>query len=139
MRVVRLRKKCMVRGCGNLETYAISRGWGETGNVFICEGCLKEALEGISDAKERYAKKVEEQKTNAEKPLFYHPELVKKEVTEAVDEKVDEKVDDIEKSVDADEPDEDVITETKCICTECGKEFDTVKGLTSHIARVHKE
>lgn len=112
MRVVRLRKKCMVRGCGNLETYAISRGWSEIGNVFICERCLKDALDKVVEARKK-----------------------KEQTAKAVDEKVDE----IEKSVDADETVEDVITETKCICTECGKEFDTVKGLTSHIARVHKE
>lgn len=131
MRVVRLRKKCMIYGCGNVETFAISKSASGIGNVFICENCLKEALEGIGEARERYAKKVEEQKVRAEKPLFYHPELIKKEVTEVVDEKVDE----VEKAVD----EEEVIKETKCICTECGKEFDTAKGLVSHIARVHKE
>lgn len=112
MRVVRLRKKCMVRGCGNLETYAISRGWSEIGNVFICENCLKDALEGIAEARKK-----------------------KEQTAKAVDEKVDE----IEKSVDDDETVEEVITETKCICTECGKEFDTVKGLNAHISRAHKE
>lgn len=56
LQVKRLKRKCMVRGCTNLDTYSINRT-GENGNtVIICKDCLYEALaasEGICEPPEK--------------------------------------------------------------------------------------
>ena len=164
----KLKKKCMVRGCGNIETFALSRSGSEFGNVFICASCLAEGLSQVDEARKDFDEK-EKMKASkplsAPAPLFYHPEnhviktieqspepIENVSVDEVVDEAVDEVVDDVDKSVDeasdeastaVDEVTDDIERDSKkkatgFICVECGREFDTLKGLNMH-ANVHKE
>lgn len=173
----KIKKKCMIRGCGNTETFALSRSGSEFGNVFICASCLAEGLSQVDEARKDFDEK-EKMKASkplsAPAPLFYHPEKVVKvvqeepvkvaeviveEVTEEISEaekdikveSVDEVVDKVDKSVDeasdevstaVDEVTDDIERDSKkkatgFICVECGREFDTLKGLNMH-ANVHK-
>ena len=159
----KLKKKCMVRGCGNTETFALSRSGSEFGNVFICASCLAEGLSQVDEARKDFEEKEKKKasKPSSPAPLFYHPENhVTKTIEQspepienvAVDEAVDEVVDEADKSVDeasdevstaVDEVTDDIERDSKkkatgFICVECGREFDTLKGLNMH-ANVHKE
>jgi hypothetical protein len=130
----KLKKKCMVRGCGNTETFALSRSGSEFGNVFICASCLAEALSGVDEARKAYAERNQANKVSSPPPLFYNP-VVEKAVEEPaeieeVEPEANEEVSEVEET--AEEPSE------KCICTECGKEFDTEKGLNMH-KRIHEK
>ena len=65
MNVRKMKMRCDVKGCKNVDSYCISRS-AELGGVVICEGCLRDALAAI----ENY---VEPKKKTDTKPpeLFY--------------------------------------------------------------------
>lgn len=46
MNIRKVRKKCMMRGCKNTDTYAISKTR-EFGGVILCKDCLSSALNEI--------------------------------------------------------------------------------------------
>ena len=158
----KLKKKCMVRGCSNIESFALSRSGSEIGNVFICASCMAEGLSNVDECRrefdEREAKKLLSPSEPA--PLFYHPPVInaipvmeEKETHEensAVEEKasvsedsaqhIEEAQEEVPEEVPEEAP-EEVQEEqkkdtSKFICVECGKEFDTLKGLNMH-AKVH--
>ena len=135
MRVVKLKKKCMIRGCNNTESFAISNSASEIGNVWICAGCLAQALSGVDESRKDYDEKQQAKKVIAEKPLFYHPELVRKQMEEAA--KTEEAhAEEAEELVVNDAAEEAEEGSEKHMCVECGKEFDTLKGLKAH-SKVH--
>lgn len=166
--VRKLKKKCMIRGCGNTESFALTRSSSETGNVYICASCLAEGLSQVDEARKKFNAAEKVKKVSSPAPLFYHPELkvpamnvqeapfvMPSEVVveenleagqaEAAEETVYEVVD--VNSVDGAYKEQsggasDAIDEEKkhagFICTECGRGFDTLKGLNAH-AKVHKE
>lgn len=47
MNVMRIRRKCSVRGCGNTDCFVISCSRELAGSVIICKDCIKEALGAI--------------------------------------------------------------------------------------------
>ena len=47
MNVMRIRRKCSVRGCGNTDCFVISRSRELAGSVIICKDCIKEVLGAI--------------------------------------------------------------------------------------------
>ena len=139
MFIRQVKKKCGVRGCRNIETFAIARTKGELGNVFICASCLAEALSGVDEARKAYAERHQANKVSTPPPLFYNPVVAVEESAAAIEEpdeieeaepETNEEVSEVEET--AEEPSE------KCICTECGKEFDTEKGLNMH-KRIHEK
>lgn len=155
----KLKKKCMIRGCGNTETFALSRSGSEFGNVFICASCLAEGLSQVDEARKDFDEKEKNKasKPSSPAPLFYHPEnhVIKtiEQSPEPIENvSVDEVVDEVDKSVyevsdevstAVDEVTDDIERDSKkkatgFICVECGREFDTLKGLNMH-ANVHKE
>lgn len=70
-----VKRMCSVKGCRNTETYAISK-IKEFGGVIICKSCLEEALKAVNNPpKQNKGEAV----CREELPLFYHPEIVKKE------------------------------------------------------------
>jgi hypothetical protein len=48
----RLKRKCMVRGCKNVDTYSISHTREGGNSVIICLDCLSKALTVVNDYKE---------------------------------------------------------------------------------------
>ncbi len=49
MKVKRLRRKCDVRGCKNLDTYTLTRVREFGHSVIMCESCLKDALKAVKE------------------------------------------------------------------------------------------
>ena len=145
MNAKKIKRKCMVKGCKNTDTYTISkvRDFGDT--VLICKDCLQEALKAIKD----YGKpKPPEQPKEPDKPLFYNhltqQNPVPDESEPAPDEPVtdestsdksttDETVSD-ESATDESEPDNNVPEnpDTQFICPKCGKVCGSQIGLISH-------
>lgn len=108
MNVKRIKRMCSVKGCHNIDTYAISR-IKEFGGVIICKSCLETALQAIETAGNETVKKKRQQQ-----PLFYHPVIEEKKEPDIVGEKS-------EKNTDED-----------YICPKCGRRFETERGLKTH-------
>lgn len=51
MNVKKIKRKCMVKGCKNKDTYTISKSRDFGNTVLICQSCLQEALELITPPK----------------------------------------------------------------------------------------
>ena len=139
----KLKKKCMIRGCGNTESFALSKSLSDIGNVLICASCLAEALSQVDEARKDFDEAIVEKvkKPSAPPPLFYHPTVIKPIIeadvaSEEVAESVDgvDTVDDI--TEDSTKPSEPSEEQPQFICAECGKAFGTLKGLNMH-AKVH--
>ena len=71
MNVKKLKRKCSVRGCKNIETYAISKTREMGNSVIICKECLKSGYE----ATEKHIEPIKVKQVET-KPLFPHPEEV---------------------------------------------------------------
>ena len=108
MNVKKIKRKCAVKGCRNVETYTISkvRDFGDT--VLICEPCLKEALEAIKNYDKEKPKA-----TPKDPPAVFYNHLLSQPG------KVDEP------------PPPDIKKEF--ICPKCGKVYGSQSGLTGHI------
>ena len=65
MKVKRIRKKCMMRGCKNIDSYAISKSF-EFGGVNLCKDCLQSALNMIKVQENPKKKELQEGKNNGE-------------------------------------------------------------------------
>ena len=64
----RIRRRCMVRGCGNVDTFSISRTRENGNTVIICEECLQAALGAVSDVPPGIPEK---KKESVPPPLFF--------------------------------------------------------------------
>ena len=154
MFVRQVKRKCSVRGCKSTDCFAISRTR-EVGNtVIICKSCLGKALGAIDEIDPKTKSNIPAVDNTAVPSLFFNAKALGK--TEAKDGLtadvviVDEnptvtgeqtepetKIDDVpsaDDTTDADiegtNPPEDV-TEFKC--PNCGKTFDSEKGLKTHL------
>ena len=109
MNVKKIKRKCAVKGCRNIESYTISkaRDFGDT--VLICPSCLQEALDAI---KSYGTVKPTPEKT--EPPAVFYNHLINSP---------GDTLDTL-----------DTLTPTKkeFICPKCGKVCGSQSGLTSH-------
>lgn len=69
MNVKKIKRKCDVRGCGNTDSFCISRSRELGGSVIICKRCLSEALEELSPPTEAETTPadIEEQEADGDK------------------------------------------------------------------------
>lgn len=104
----RLKRKCMVRGCKNTDTYSISHTRESGNSVIICIDCL---IGGIKSAKK--AEKAPKVEYVPSKP----PELFFGDAISAPASVVEDEAD----------------SEEKFICEYCGRECASKIGLTSHL------
>jgi hypothetical protein len=144
----KLKRKCMVRGCRNLDTYAISRTREHGNSVIICLDCLNEAIKAAKEAdknpKPKYVPKPP--------PKLFYLGKVKKKPDEAetvndpdvketagidTDEKADVQV--VEAAVNTTESANETGAENKAgttaeqfICQYCGRECNGKMGLLRH-------
>jgi uncharacterized protein YbaR (Trm112 family) len=107
MNVKKIKRKCAVKGCRNVETFTISkvRDFGDT--VLICPTCLEEALQAIKDYDVEKPKK-----ETIPPPAVFYNHL-------------------ISPSGKVDEPPPD--TKKEFICPKCGKVYGSQSGLTGHL------
>lgn len=131
MNVKKLRRKCGVRGCKNVDTYSISLS-SEAGNtVIICKSCLGKALGAIDDAGEV----VKDARVSPGKApaLFFNrrttPAAPAVEETPAEEPQTEEAVE--EAPAEA----EEAVYE----CPHCGQICKSELGLQRHIEAKHKD
>lgn len=150
MFVKKVKRKCSVRGCKNTDCFAISRTR-EVGNtVIICKSCLGKALGAIDEVNPETKSNIPV--NNAPAPaLFYNAQALgidKKAVSNIPPASLEEAgTDDVTPPAESVTPPaspEDVNEETETdaeptpstdeyICPQCGRAFDSGKGLSTHL------
>lgn len=105
----RLKRKCMVRGCKNTDTYSISHTRESGNSVIICIDCLTGAIKSAKKAEK--APKVDYVPSKPPQ-LFFGTAI----------------------AAPAPAPMEDEIEE-KFICPKCGKEYSMKMHLTNHLKK----
>jgi hypothetical protein len=150
MYVKRLRRKCGVRGCRNIDTFSISLSREAGNTVNICASCLGKAFGAIDDVPEA----VDRRTLRTEAPaLFFNSRIAPVEepaeetpAEEAV--AVTEEVIDNEEAVDVEEPVEEAVEEPELpdeddelvyVCPYCDLVCKTEQGLQRHIEAKHKD
>lgn len=107
----RVKRKCHVRGCKNIDSFAISRTR-EIGNtVIICKSCLERALGAIDEVEPSSKSNIPELDSSDAPPLFFNT---------------------IMKQMPPETPKESTIGESVYKCSGCGKEFKNENGLKAH-------
>ena len=118
----------MVRGCKNIETYAISKTREMGNSVFMCKECMADALKSA----ESYIEPVKSKKKAYIKPLFYHPELDANTSTIGNEPELAEVIG-LNGAKDIPVAEVNAPTEVeKHICDKCGKECASKLGLINH-------
>ena len=120
MRVKRIRRKCGVRGCKNLDTYTISLTRESGNTVIMCKSCLENALKAIEDPQPEKDFRVSYYDAP---PLFFSSAKAAAPVEPTVEEAV-------EPTVEA---------PTEFVCPFCGQVCKSEIGLQSHIKAKHKD
>ena len=157
MFVRQVKRKCSVRGCKNTDCFAISRTR-EVGNtVIICKSCLDEALASLDEIDPKTKSNIPAIDNTAAPPLFFNAKAFGTGATETraddvppvtpengqenttpladADGKEPEQLDGVDPADDTTDadgtaPQEDV---TVFRCPNCGRAFDSEKGLTTHL------
>ena len=124
------RRKCGVRGCKNIETYALSLTREMGNSVIICKSCLEKAVKAVDDIKPIPDARVPHEQAP---PLFFNA-AVRKADAEQSEEPADGVIEELtEQDVEqSEEP-------AEYICPHCGQVCKSELGLQKHIAAKHKD
>lgn len=139
MFVRQVKRKCNVRGCKNTECFAISQTR-EVGNtVIICKSCLSSALESLNEINPKTKSNIPVIENKAVPSLFFNAEAMgqseEKDDLAADADTVEENPTAPEERLEEDEQSEDMVStagDEVFTCPECGKEFDSMRGLQTH-------
>lgn len=124
MYLKRIKRKCMVRGCKNTDTYTMSKTREMGNSVYMCKDCIAEADKAVKSY-------VEPEKTMVKKgikPLFFNSFLKTDTSVTENEPELTEVIGDIEAL-------DNSVAEDKAesfICDKCGKECASKVGLISH-------
>lgn len=126
--VKKVRRRCGVRNCKTLDSYAISRTREAGQSVIICEDCLREALKAIEDGNIGLPK--QPSKPREAPPLFFNAAIAdsRKAAAEARRAAENDKI----AAQTADKPPEVYADTGAFVCTQCGRAFTTETGLKRH-------
>ena len=111
MYVKKLRRKCGVRGCRNIDTYSISLSREAGNTVIMCKSCIGKALGAIDDIEEGKPRIVPHTEAPA---LFFN----RRTALAAVEEPTEEA--------------------EGFVCPHCGQVCKSELGLQAHIKAKHK-
>ncbi|MCK9477988.1 MAG: hypothetical protein M0R40_00615 [Firmicutes bacterium] len=114
MNIKKLKRRCMVRGCKSVDTYAISQTREAGNSVIVCKSCLESALKEMADYKEP-----EKPKRTEPKGLFFDISKREPVVLEESSEPIGVK---LPKLSDL----------NGYVCTDCGRAFEKPRGLEMH-------
>lgn len=148
MYVKQVKRKCGIRGCKSTDCFAVSRSR-EVGNtVIVCKECLSLALGAITDIDPKTKSNIRMGENRAVPGLFFNAEALGKtpeehmgefendcsEIEKTPNESVEteESETETEESPNGEDTAEDIHGELAVICRECGKTFDSVRGLQTH-------
>lgn len=126
----RIRRKCSVRGCRNIDTYSIAKSKEAGNSVIICKSCLENALRSIENPTKAKDLRV----APKDVPPLY-PTAVPKTTSEEVAEPTQVEVVE-EQTQDAEVPPTDA---SEFVCPHCGQICKSELGLQKHIAAKHKD
>lgn len=133
MRAKKIRRKCSVRGCKNIETYSIARSHEVGNSVIICKSCLEDALKEINNPTH-----VEDMRVAPYR--VYAPAEKPATVAEPTEKTVAEPTAPIEpvegQTQDAEVPPTDA---SEFVCPHCGQICKSESGLQAHIRMKHKD
>lgn len=123
MYVKQVKKKCSVRGCKNIDCFAVSRTR-EVGNtVIICKDCLQTAISAIGEINPKTKSNIPSVDFGATPPPLFFNLKASGETASAITE---------DSTSLSDEK-----AEVKCYI--CGKEFAGEKGLKQHLRHCKAE
>lgn len=142
MCVRKVKRKCYVKGCKNTECFAISRTREFGNTIIVCKDCLEETLSSLSEMSPEENTNVTVTENRAVPSLFFNAKALGK--AEAKDSlTVDVTDENSTTTEDGSEPEEqfkkderskDAVSDAEAfVCPECGKEFDSMRGLTTHL------
>jgi len=140
----KVRRKCSIRGCRCTESFAISKTREIGNSVIICKNCLKEGIIAIDEIKPNEKSNIPKSNPANIPSLFFNAQTTR--------EKTNEDAETIPQSLPSanpapftqesqdeqptlnDEETEDAEQEqdTGFKCPDCGKVFDSERGLKSH-------
>ena len=133
MYVRRVKRKCGVRGCKNTDCFAISLVREAGNSIIACKSCLEKAV-GAIDEIGPDAKSNIPVNNNAEiPPLFFNHKIKRAESTPVVEVATEQE----ETEPLADE--KDIKQDAEHVCPDCGKVFDSEKGLKTHARHCKKQ
>ena len=128
MYVRKVKRKCGVRGCRCVDSYAISLTREAGNSVIICKSCLGKALGAIDDVDPKTKTNIPKV-TRPAPPLFYNTPL---EETEAPQEEQEET-----ELLESMQEVEEIEAPMEYQCPVCGKVCKSQLGLQRHLA-THK-
>lgn len=144
MYVRQVKRKCNVRGCKNTECFAISQTR-EVGNtVIICKSCLSSTLESLDEINPKTKSNIPVIENKTVPSLFFNAEAMgRSEVKDSLAAEADTASEkptvpeqtEPEEQFEEDEQFEDAVSDVSdelFVCPECGKEFDSIRGLQTH-------
>lgn len=122
----KIKRKCMNRGCKNIDTYAMSKTREMGNSIYMCRNCIEEAFNSV----QAYTEPEKPITNKVKKPLFFNSFLSKGEPT-AIDiqPKLNEVIvhDGVNDLVAEVTPNKETF-----VCEYCGKECASKIGLISH-------
>lgn len=127
MYVRRVKRKCNVRGCGNTDSFAISRTREAGNSVIICKDCLTAALAATDEIEPDAKSNIPAMESATIPPLFFNAQA---QGTEPAAEG--------ENTEPSASDEDEKLTETAAetanhfVCSHCGRAFDSEKGLKAH-------
>ena len=140
MYVRKVRRKCSVRGCKNIDCYSVSRRREAGNTVIVCKDCLKDALAAVEEFKE-IKKSAAPKGSGAPPPLFWNeaaketalPEAVPNEAEADLSEAAPNEAEKKEAAAPHKPPQGDEHSADAFVCSCCGKSFAGEKGLKAHM------
>ena len=130
MYVRRVKRKCSVKGCKNTECFSISRTREAGNTVIACKDCLEQTVKAIDEIDPNAKNNIPVLDNTLAPPLFFNEKAFAA---------ADKLSDNAETAENSDTDDTDVLDEltsqsenSEFICPDCGKKFDSEKGLKSH-------
>jgi hypothetical protein len=132
----KVRRKCSIRGCRCTESFAISKTREIGNSVIICKNCLKDGLVAIDEIKPKAKTNIPKSNPANIPSLFFNAQIQPKEtVQESItkDSGIIENEDHKESGLITEEyQTQDAEEVEECKCPDCGKVFDSERGLKSH-------
>lgn len=140
MYVKKLRRKCGVRGCRNIDTYSISLSREAGNTVIMCKSCIGKALGAIDDIEEGKPRIVPHTEAPA---LFFNrrtaPAAVEAPTEEAVEETpVEAPTEEAVEETPVEAPTEEPVEAEGFVCPHCSQVCKSELGLQAHIKAKHK-
>lgn len=130
MYIKQVKRKCSVRGCKNTDCYAVSRTREVGGTVIVCKSCLEDALGAIEHTGLETKSNLPVPDSKSAPPLFFNETaLGKKAETSPTGE--DNPCKGVPSDAAGEEEPEHNAADFKCRV--CGKEFDSERGLKTHL------